>query len=52
MISTSGRFRGEGGRAAGEQQVPHDKAVRNDKALKGELGRALEHAQQYGLPFG
>ena len=40
-------------RAAWRKQVPHDKAVRNDNGFGWErLRRALEYAQQYGLPVG
>ena len=39
MISTSGKTFGERGRESCQrQQVPHDKAVRNDKALGEDSG--------------
>jgi hypothetical protein len=53
MISTSGKTEGRGQESCQQKQVPHDKAVRNDNGFGWELlRRALEYAQQYGLPVG
>jgi hypothetical protein len=48
----NGNAGSEGGRAASEKRIPHDKAVRNDRALSGEFCGGALYAQQYGLPVG